>query len=147
MGYFHVNNCLLEILDTAGYEEYEVMQEMYIKQGQGFVLVYAVDKKETFEEIKKVKRRVDRMNDFKQVSAILVGNKCDLVNNIEVTTEEGQQLANELNAQFIEASAKSGLNCDEIFYNLVRDIRKKQTPIFEPKEEGFWKSFFSCNLV
>jgi len=137
----------LEILDTAGYEEYEVMQEMYIKQGQGFILVYAIDKKESFEEIKKIKKRVDRMNDYKQVSAILVGNKCDLINNIEVTTEEGQQLANELNAQFIEASAKSGFNCDEIFYNLVRDIRQKQTPIFEPKEESFWKNFFSCNLV
>jgi len=120
---------------------------MYIKQGQGFVLVYSIDKKESFEEIKKIKKRVDRMNDFKQVSAILVGNKCDLINNIEVTTEEGQQLANELNAQFIEASAKSGLNCDEIFQNLVRDIRQKQTPIFEPKEESFWKNFFSCNLV
>jgi len=123
------------------------MQENWISQGQGFILVYAIDNEESFQEIKKLKKRIDRMKDYAQVSAILVGNKIDLP-NILVPTEQGQALASELNMLFIETSAKTGINCDEVFYSLVRDIRAKEVPVEEKKEDVFWESLFKkCNLV
>ena len=123
------------------------MQENWISQGQGFILVYAIDNEESFQEIKKLKKRIDRMKDYAQVSAILVGNKIDLP-NILVPTEQGQALATELNMLFIETSAKTGINCDEVFYSLVRDIRAKEVPVEEKKEDVFWESLFKkCNLV
>lgn len=137
----------IEILDTAGYEEFEVMQENWISQGQGFILVYAIDNRESFQEIKKLKKRIDRMKDYAQVSSILVGNKIDLPNNV-VPTEEGKALATELNMLFLETSAKTGINCDEVFYSLVRDIRAKEVPVVEKKEDPFWESVFKkCNLI
>ena len=55
---------------------------------------------------------------------MLVGNKCDLEDEREVTTEEGAALAEKLGCQFKEASAKSRKNVEESFYDLVRAIRK-----------------------
>lgn len=81
--YFPIN--FIEILDTAGMEEYEVMQETWINQGKGFLLVYSIDDDVTFQEIKKIKKRIDRIKNFEKVSAILLGNKADLEDNRKVT--------------------------------------------------------------
>jgi len=123
------------------------MQENWISQGQGFILVYAINNEDSFQEIKKLKKRIDRMKNFEQVSAILVGNKIDLPDAL-ITTEQGKSLATELNMLFLETSAKTGHNCDEVFYSLVRDLRTKEVPVVEKKDDAFWESLFKkCNLV
>jgi len=137
----------LEILDTAGQEEYEVMQENWIGQGKGFILVYSIDNEGSFQEIKKIKKRIDRIKNFGQVSAILVGNKCDLHNRV-ITYEQGQTLASELNMIFLETSAKTGSNCENTFTNLVRDIRRKEAPVTKKKDKSFMQKFLAaCNLI
>ena len=134
-------------MDTAGQEEYEVMQENWIGQGKGFILVYSIDNEGSFQEIKNIKKRINRIKNFGQVSAILVGNKCDLSNR-KVTTEQGKALATELQMLFLETSAMTGMNCEETFSSLVREIRKKEAPLVKPKEKSWLQKVFSeCNLI
>lgn len=124
------------------------MQENWIHQGKGYLLVYSIDNENSFQEIKKIKKRIDRIRDFKDVSAILIGNKCDLSNR-KVTTQQGKDLATELKMLFIETSAKTGMNCEEAFISLVKEIKKKEVPSeTRKKDKGFFKKLFAnCNLI
>ena len=58
------------------------------------------------------------------VHKILIGNKCDWEEKRAVTTEQGQQLADELGIPFLEVSAKNNTNIEKAFYNLASDIKK-----------------------
>jgi len=137
----------LEILDTAGQEEYEVMQENWIAQGKGFLLVYSIDNEGAFQEIKKIKRRIDRIKNFQNVSAVLIGNKCDLTNRV-ITYDQGKALADEMQMLFLETSAKTGVNCEEAFLSIVKDIKRKEAPVLKKKDKPFLQKIFSaCNLI
>lgn len=59
------------------------------------------------------------------VNKILIGNKCDWEEKRVISTEQGQQLANELGIPFLEVSAKSGINIDKAFYSLAADIKSR----------------------
>lgn len=123
------------------------MQENWITQGKGFLLVYSINNEGSFQEIKKLKKRIERIKNFGQVSAILIGNKCDLQNRV-ISYEQGKALATELDMLFLETSAKTGMNCEEAFCNLVRDIRKKEAPVVKKKDKTFLQKVFSaCNLI
>ena len=61
---------------------------------------------------------------------VVVGNKCDLSDQRQVTKEQGIKLAKEWNVPFFETSAKTNINCQESYYQVVREIFK-----FERKEE------------
>jgi Ras-related protein Rab-8A len=59
------------------------------------------------------------------VNKILIGNKCDWEDKRVVSTERGQQLADELGIPFLEVSAKSNINVEKAFYSLASDIKKR----------------------
>ena len=116
--------CLLDILDTAGTDEYSAMRDQYMRTGQGFLLVYSVTSRQSFDSISLFREQILTVKDEDTVPMLLVGNKCDLDNFREVATSEGQELAQILNCPFRETSAKSRINIEESFYELVREIRK-----------------------
>jgi len=116
--------CLLDILDTAGQEEYSAMRDQYMRTGQGFILVYAITSRSSFDEIASFREQILRVKDKDKVPMILVGNKCDLETERQVTTGEGQDLAKSFGCPFFESSAKTRVNVEECFYELVREIRK-----------------------
>lgn len=58
------------------------------------------------------------------VHKILIGNKCDWEEKRAVSTEQGQQLADELGIPFLEVSAKNNINIEKAFYSLASDIKK-----------------------
>ena len=64
-----------------------------------------------------------RVKDKDTIPMMLVGNKCDLEQKREVSTQEGKQLASSYRLSFKEASAKSRVNVEESFYDLVRSIQ------------------------
>lgn len=65
------------------------------------------------------------MNEDEVVPMVLVGNKCDIEDQRQVSTEEGRNLAQDYGGiPFVECSALEALNCDEVFYEAVREIRK-----------------------
>lgn len=115
----------LDILDTAGQEQYSAMREQYMKTGQGFLLVFSVTNKASFNEIALLQQQIMRAkNNDSSFPIVLVGNKCDLEDEREVSTEDGQRLANRLNLPYIETSAKTRTNVDESFLKLASSILK-----------------------
>ncbi|KAK4058395.1 RAS1 protein [Microbotryomycetes sp. JL221] len=115
---------LLDVLDTAGQEEYSAMREQYMRTGEGFLLVYSITSRNSFEEISTFHQQILRVKDKDFFPVILVANKCDLEYERQVTSQEGKDRAKEFACPFIETSAKQRLNVDEAFSTLVREIRK-----------------------
>jgi len=117
-------SCLLEILDTAGQEEFTALRDQWIRDCEGFVIIYSIISRISFEQVSVFKEQVMRVKDAEKLPIMLVGNKCDLEDRREVETHEGEHLAKVIGCQFKEASAKTRENVEESFYDLVREIRK-----------------------
>ncbi|KAI8093335.1 ras-like protein 3 [Halteromyces radiatus] len=115
---------LLDVLDTAGQEEYSAMREQYMRNGEGFILVYSITSRLSFEEISTFYQQIRRVKDKDFFPMILVGNKCDLESDRQVSSQEGYDLAKEFGCPFMETSAKQRINVDDSFYEVVREIRR-----------------------
>ncbi|XP_076351078.1 ras-like protein 2 isoform X3 [Tachypleus tridentatus] len=116
----------LDILDTAGQEEFSAMREQYMRSGEGFLLVFSITDRNSFEEIYKFHKQILRVKDRDEFPMLLVGNKCDLEHQRMVSQNDIQQLANQLKIPYMECSAKHRLNVDAAFHDLVRHVRKFQ---------------------
>ena len=114
---------LVEIIDTAGQEEYSSMRDMWINNGDAFILVYSIDSKSSFIHIQFI---MDQITRFKgdNIPIILVGNKCDLEFR-QVSKKDGMKLSKEWNVPFFESSAKENINTENVFFELIRNYDKK----------------------
>ncbi|OQV20512.1 Ras-like protein 1 [Hypsibius exemplaris] len=118
--------CILDILDTAGQEEYTAMRDQYMRVGQGFLLVFAVNNPKSFADIDRYREEIRRLKDSDHIPMVLVGNKCDLTSR-QVETSQASQVAQSYGIPFIETSAKTRLGVDDAFQTLVREIRRDLT--------------------
>lgn len=134
---------MLEVLDTAGQEEYTALRDQWIRDGEGFVLVYSISSRSSFSRIKRFHHQIYRVKESTSsspsypgspiaaaggqinVPIMLVGNKSDRVTEREVSTQEGHALARELGCEFVEASAKNCINVEKAFFDVVRIIRRQ----------------------
>jgi small GTP-binding protein len=78
---------LLDVLDTAGQEEYSAMREQYMRTGEGFLLVYSINSRQSFEEISTFQQQILRVKDKDYFPMVVVGNKCDLESEREVSRQ------------------------------------------------------------
>lgn len=137
---------MLEVLDTAGQEEYIALRDQWIRDGEGFVLVYSISSRSSFARIQRFHSQIQRVKEtamagsptypgspisasapiFGQAPVMLVGNKCDRVTEREVSTQEGQALAKDLGCDFVEASAKNCVNVEKAFFDVVRQLRRQR---------------------
>eukprot|EP00163_Fabomonas_tropica_P033809 TRINITY_DN910_c0_g1_i2.p2 TRINITY_DN910_c0_g1~~TRINITY_DN910_c0_g1_i2.p2 ORF type:complete len:121 (+),score=34.52 TRINITY_DN910_c0_g1_i2:818-1180(+) len=101
------------------------MRDQYMRSGQGFLLVYSITARTSFEEVASFREQILRVKDADKVPMVLVGNKVDLERDREVSTNEGKELAKSFECPFVESSAKGRINVEEAFYDLVREIRKQ----------------------
>ncbi|KAJ3451837.1 ras-related protein rabd2a-like [Anaeramoeba flamelloides] len=114
----------LQIWDTAGQERFQTITRNYYKGAQGIFLVYDVTEKKSFDNIGKWVDEVKNHGE-KNVTMFLIGNKCDLVNERVVSTEEGEMRAQELKMSFLETSAKDNTNIAECFRVMAEEIEQK----------------------
>ncbi|OUM63847.1 hypothetical protein PIROE2DRAFT_9516 [Piromyces sp. E2] len=115
---------LLDVLDTAGQEEYSAMREQYMRTGEGFLCVYSIVSRNSFEEISTFYQQILRVKDKDYFPVIIIGNKCDLEHERAVAIQEGYELAKQFGCKFMETSAKHKINVDEAFFALVREIKR-----------------------
>jgi len=116
---------MLDIMDTAGQEEYSALRDQFLQASEGFVLVYSIAKRSSFEAVAKLRQQILRIKEEAgEVPIMLVGNKVDLENEREVSTENGFKTAEKWNAGFIEVSAKTNKNINELFVELIQLIDK-----------------------
>ena len=114
-------NIKLQIWDTAGQDRFRAITKNYYKGANGIILIYDVTSIQTYENVKNWITQI-REEASKNVVIYIAGNKIDMEEERKVTTEEGQKLADEYGFPFIETSAKSGINIDETFSDLVEKI-------------------------
>lgn len=116
----------LDILDTAGQEEFSAMREQYMRSGEGFLLVFSVADHASFDELYKFHKQILRVKDRDEFPMLMVGNKADLEMHRVVSLEEAQALSRQLKVPYIECSAKARMNVDQAFHELVRLVRRFQ---------------------
>jgi len=115
---------LMDILDTCGVEEYFSMRDQYMRWGEGYILVYSVTSRVTFNEVVTFAAQIRRVKDREKVPIVLCGNKSDLEVERQVMENEGRKLARVWGCPFYETSAAIPRNVDEIFMDCARQIRK-----------------------
>jgi len=129
---------LLDVLDTAGQEEYSSLQDQWIREGDGYLLVYSITEQNSFDEVTNLYEKIVRIKDTEDFPLVIAGNKCDLENQRQVDRAAAQQQADDWNkAPLYETSAKTKINSTEVFYQVVREIRKRQVSTPEAKKKGF----------
>lgn len=104
------------------------MRELYMKQGQGFLLVFSICNKNSFHELSELREQIIRIKDDDDVPLVVVGNKCDMEEDRMVPRAKAFQLAQDWGSKpYYETSARRRVNVDEVFVNLSRQIIQKES--------------------
>ena len=115
------------------------MRDQYMRHGQGFVVMYSMTSRSSFDEVTTFVEQICRVKDAdpreipivivayvaKKVSTDQSSNKCDLTNDRQVTADEGRALAQQYDFPFFEASAKLRVNTDQQFFELMKEVAYK----------------------
>ncbi|MCJ1354374.1 MAG: GTP-binding protein [Icmadophila ericetorum] len=118
-----------EIVDTAGQDEYSVLSSKHFIGIHGYMLVYSVASKQSFEMIRIIRDKILNHLGTDWVPLVIVGNKSDLkTEQRQVPTEEGRKLAEEFNCAFTEASARMNENVSKAFELMIGEVEKSQNP-------------------
>ena len=111
----------IQIWDTAGQERFHSITTNFFRSAQGIVVFYDVTNQASFEKISFWMDCI-KLNAPKSVKVMLCGNKCDMGDRRKVNTRSGQSIAKEYGVPFYETSAGTGLNVDEVFDAIVKQI-------------------------
>ncbi|KAL1409491.1 hypothetical protein Q8F55_003474 [Vanrija albida] len=119
--------CLLEILDTAGIDQYLSLNDLFIRDSDGFILVFSLIQRETINEVRAVResiRRIKNPTGGQVVPMVIIGNKADLVDEREVEPQTAEALAIESGCPYFETSARDNVGILPAFAEIVRQIRQ-----------------------
>lgn len=98
---------------------------------QGVMLVFSITSRHSFESLAAYQNEVPRIKQVERIPMVVVGNKCDLEADRQATAEEGEEYARRLNAPYLETSARTGVNLEDAFLRLVKEVQT--WPVREPK--------------
>ncbi|KAH0787999.1 small GTP-binding protein [Histomonas meleagridis] len=136
---------MLKLLDTAGQDDIRSARDNYIKKGDGFIIVYAIDDEQSFEKIEEFYESIIQLKPNPCI--VLCGNKADKTDDRKITQKEGQELADYMHASFLETSALTGQNLENAFIEIsrkIRDEKEKNKPQTPPAKKSF---FDRCELL
>ncbi|KAG8994541.1 Ras GTPase ras2 [Tulasnella sp. JGI-2019a] len=117
--------CFIEVLDTTGQEEYAALRDQWVREGQGFILVYSVDSRPTFDRLEVFHQSMLRGKGENPIF-IIVGNRFDRTGEREVTYDDGALLAQRLGCKFLETNSINARNVERAFNTLVRALRRNR---------------------
>ena len=111
-------------------------------EGQGFILVYSVASRSTFDRLDNFRQAMLRVKGQRSVF-MLVGNQSDKVREREASKAEGVALAKSFACPFVETSAKTAHNVELLFEHLIRILRNTPQTVIpkhqQPSQEDGWK--------
>ncbi|XP_047205606.1 GTP-binding protein Rheb isoform X1 [Girardinichthys multiradiatus] len=116
----------LQLVDTAGQDEYSIFPESYTIDVNGYVLIYSVTSYKSFEVVRVIHEKLLDMVGNVQKPIILVGNKKDLHMERVISYEEGKALSESWNAAFLESSAKENQTAVEVFRRMILEVEKME---------------------
>merc|ERR1719263_2695569 len=115
----------LQIWDTAGQERFRTITSAYYRGADGIIMVYDVTDRESFNHVDDWLNEVNRYVN-ESTCKILIGNKCDMESDRQVSTEEARKKAEDLGIAFIETSAKDATNVEAAFQMMSKELIKKR---------------------
>uniref|UniRef100_A0A6B2LL81 Uncharacterized protein n=1 Tax=Arcella intermedia TaxID=1963864 RepID=A0A6B2LL81_9EUKA len=115
----------LQIWDTSGQERFRTITSSYYRGASAILLVYDISDSASFSEIEYWNQEVTRYA-AENVLRVLVGNKCDLESYRQVATSVAQDFASSMNISFMETSAKTGQNVNQLFNDLASNLLKRR---------------------
>jgi len=119
----------LDIQDTAGHDEFSLLNAKYAVGWHGYIIVYSVASRPSFEMVSIIRDKILSYSGVDKFPLCIVGNKNDLDPHLRtVSLEDGKALARKLNCAFIETSAKEGDNVLNAFQLVVAEIEKELNP-------------------
>ena len=125
----------MNIWDTAGQDQFRSTTSIYCRDAKAAMIVFDVTERQSFSD---VPEWVRTLHEKAQVPFILIGNKCDLDAQRQVTFEEASQLARQYNTVYFETSALTNYNVDEAFNELsnlaVRELKNVNAPTTETQD-------------
>ncbi|XP_068165304.1 ras-related protein ralB-B-like [Antennarius striatus] len=116
----------IDILDTAGQEDYAAIRDNYFRSGEGFLLVFSITEQESFTATSEFREQILRVKEEELIPLLVVGNKSDLEERRQVSADDAATKASEWGVQYVETSAKTRANVDKVFFDLMREVRKKK---------------------
>jgi small GTP-binding protein len=133
--------CSIDILDTAGQDDFVSLIDTWINSSDGFILVFSITDRESFDNVKlKYNRiKINKGDDFK---VILAGNKSDMSDNRVISNEEAIELAISWGSDYVECSAKNMTNVDKAFIKVSEKLLSKM--FVDKKNDDNKKSKKSC---
>jgi len=117
----------IDILDTAGQEDYAAIRDNYFRSGEGFLCVFSITETDSFQATQEFREQILRVKGDDTVPFILVANKSDLDERRKVSREETEHRAASWGVPFVETSAKTKTNVDKVFFDLMREIRARKS--------------------
>jgi len=113
----------LQIWDTAGQEKFRNITTSYYRGAHGIVVVFDTTNADTFRHLQSWLLEVERyLGNESHIKKLLIGNKVDLTDQRQVTTEQIQKFAENHKLSYIETSAKDATNIDSIFTTMAKSI-------------------------
>ena len=139
--------CILQITDTGGLEDYQNTLSVWIKSSEGFLLVYSINDKDSFDGIKMRYEKIKKYKKKKPYYVIIVGNKNDLEKERQVDKEEVDKFCNENNLKHFEICSSNVEEINKIFMKIAKKIYKIKYPVVEEIiTEDTNKSVFCCRF-
>eukprot|EP01080_Neovahlkampfia_damariscottae_P010422 gene10422-2949_t len=126
----------LNILDTAGQEEYAILRDQYWRSGDGFLIVYDITNKNSFLEIEAFYELIKKAQDTELYPIVLCGNKSDLMDKRQVAKTTAEDYTKKKEWPYFETSAKNRENVEESFTELVKFIAKYKKAIEAQNPKG-----------
>ena len=115
----------LKIWDTAGQERFKSLTMTFYKQSQGMMICFDLTKPKTFESVRRWVTAVEK-NCEAGITTMLIGTKCDKNDERAVTRDEAEALAAEHNMMYFETSARSNINIQEAFSEMIDAVYSKK---------------------
>jgi len=131
--------CMLDVLDTAGAEQFTALSEHYIQGAMGYILVFSLTQESSMREIEALRFQIHRIRGLQPPAGsptanspllpiVIVGTKSDLIGEREVSREVMTQLSRMWGCPFYETSAKNNWNVNEVFEEIVKQMQTKLSP-------------------
>lgn len=125
----------IEILDTAGQDEFSMMSEKHLIGVHGYLLVYSVSSRQSFEMVEVIRDKILNAIGNDNIPLVLVGNKSDLEYQRQVEHSDGLKLAERFGCPFMELSVKENINVNSVFETLIDRVESVQNPKSKPEEK------------
>jgi small GTP-binding protein len=117
----------IDILDTAGQEDYAAIRDNYFRSGEGFLCVFSITELESLTAAQELREQVLRVKNDEDIPFLLVGNKADLDERRVVSEDAAREQADQWKVRYVETSAKTRQNVNEVFLDLLRDINLRKS--------------------